>query len=782
MPLPADLPICELEAPFMEALARGPVVVTSPTGSGKSTWIPVWAAGGTDAPAPRVLVVEPRRVACRSLARFVATSLGCELGAEIGYAVRHDDRLGGKTRVAYVTPGVALRMLDRGVDPRCVVILDEFHQRGLETDLLLAVLLASGHRRLAILSATLDGPRVADHIGGELLEASGRLFPVDIRYVEQEPVPGGRHLTDRVARALEQLRGEDGDVLVFLPGKGEIGACQDRLEGHPEFTPVPLHAELPAARQDQAFAVASERRVVLSTNVAETSVTLPGVRSVIDSGLVRGTVYREGRGALTLSAIAMDAADQRAGRAGRLGPGTCLRLWSESGRLEPRTPPEVLREDLSQLVLQAARLGHAAEELPWLDAPREYAMESAHELLRSLSILDGQGRLTDLGREVGRMPVDPALGRLLQAARAHDVLPDMVPLVAALSARRSFFLPGHPRPPEEMEADSITEARCDVTAVIAALRDPRRARGRVRREAAAEAQRVSRQLARLLKVELAAPGTPVRRRELACAILEALPDAAFARRVRRDAWGNGKVEVRLDRDTLVGEKVKTVLVVDQHLMAERGRRLKRIATCCMPVPPAQLRTLGAGQHHSTNARARKDGVLVARIQWRVGTTVLETTEDVPRGPAARQALLDLLRGGRYLRREVEAARDEVEAHNLRAALSGRPVMDFDRWLAERVDQLGFESGEDLPLITSQDLCPALLSPEELAEMDADFPRSIKVGDLRLRVTYDARRRRVTLNATAATGRPPPRDDFLPRFPAGWSVAYHDGKHTVMIRQ
>lgn len=154
MPLPADLPICALKGPFRDALDRGPVVVTSPTGSGKSTWIPVWAAEGSDAPSPRVLVVEPRRVACRSLARFVAASLGCELGAEIGYAVRHDDRLGGRTQVAYVTPGVALRMMDRGLDQRCVVILDEFHQRGLETDLLLAMLLAKNHRRLAILSAT----------------------------------------------------------------------------------------------------------------------------------------------------------------------------------------------------------------------------------------------------------------------------------------------------------------------------------------------------------------------------------------------------------------------------------------------------------------------------------------------------------------------------------------------------------------------------------------------------------------------------------------------------
>jgi len=781
MPLPADLPICELEAPFREAIGRGPVVVTSPTGSGKSTWIPVWAAEAAAAEegAGQVLVVEPRRVACRSLARFVAASLGCELGAEVGYAIRHDDRLIERTRIGYVTPGVALRMLHRRRSPG-VVILDEFHQRGLETDLLLAVLLARGHRRLAILSATLDAAGVAAHIGGEVLEAGGRLYPVQVRYVEQDPVPAGRHLTDRVARALEQLRGQQGDVLVFLPGKAEIGACLSRLEGHPEFDAIPLHAELSPARQDQAFAPAARRRAVLSTNVAETSVTLPGVRSVIDSGLVRRTVYREGRGALTMSVIAMDAADQRAGRAGRLGPGVCLRLWSESGRLEPRTPPEIQREDLSQLVLQAARLGYRTEDLPWLDPPRDYALDSARELLRSLQILDGEGHLTEVGRQVGRLPVDPALGRLLQAARGHDVLQDMVPLVAALSARRSIFLPGHPAPTEEMEPDPLTEARCDVTALILALRDPKLARGRARREALAEAQRVSRQLARLLGVDQASPGAPVQRIPLERAILEALPDAAFARRPRRDAWGNGHVEVTLARDSLVGEKVKTVLVVDQHLMAERGRRLRRIATCCMPAPPARLRSMGAGQHRCTEARVHKrSGALLARIQWSIGTTVLETTEDVPRGPVARQALLDLLRGGRHLAAEVADARDEVEAHNLRAAFEGRPGVDFDCWLQQRMDDIGFDSGEDLPLITRQDLAPGLLTAEERAETDRDFPRALVVGGLHLRASYDLRRRRVTLSASAR-GRPPPRPDFLPRWP-GWSVAYHDGKHTVMLR-
>ena len=775
--LPTDLPICAIETPLKVAMASGPVVVTSPTGSGKSTWIPVWAAEV----AHRVLVVEPRRVACRSLARFVAASTGSRLGRQVGYAVRHDDRLGPETSIGYVTPGVALRLLERPLDAT-LVILDEFHQRGLETDLLLSVLLARGHRRLAVLSATLDGPRVAQHVGGELLKAHGRQYPVDVRHVGQDALPGGRQLVDRVLAALEQLRGQRGDVLVFLPGKAEIMACQQRLAGHPELAPVPLHAQLAPEHQDQAFAPAPGRRVILSTNVAETSVTLPGVRAVVDCGLVRRTVYREGRGALSLLPVALDAADQRAGRAGRLGPGVCLRLWSAAGKLEPHTPPEVLREDLSQLVLQAAQLGHRVEDLPWLDAPRDYAVDSARRLLGSLQLLDSAGQLTAAGRQVGRLPLDPALGRLLLAARRHQALPDMLLLVASLAAGRPLFAAGHPTAAEGSEPDALTEARCDATARILALRDPSLARGRLRREALAEAQRVARQLARMLDVRLADPGTPVRRAELEQAIIDALPDAAFARRPRRDqAWGNGKVELKLSRDSLIEQRVQTVLVVDQHLALERGRSVRRFGSCCLPLPPGRLRALGAGQVHTRAARVDAKGQLLARLEWAIGTTVLERFEQVPTRDAARQALKRLLLEGRHMAPEVNAARDELEAHSLRSALDGGGGgLTLERWLEQRLQQIGFEDGADLPLLTAQDLQPGLLTEQQQAEVDRDFPRQLTIGGMLLRATYDVGRRRVTLQAKAR-GRPPPREDFLPRWP-GWSVAYHDGKHSVLLRQ
>jgi ATP-dependent helicase HrpB len=779
--LDGDLPVCVLEAPFRGALRRGPVVLTSPTGSGKSTWAPLWAADLW--PDERVLVVEPRRVACRSLARFVARRSRVDLGREVGYAVRHDDRVGPATRVAFITPGVALRMLhDAGVSGGTTVLLDEFHQRGLETDLLLALLLERDHRRLGVLSATLDGERVARHVGGELLAADGRLFPVEIRHLDPDPVPGSHQLAERVAQALATLRDGEGDVLVFLPGKGEINDCLARLEGDPLFDVLPLHAELPSRQQDRAFEPCDRRRVILSTNVAETSVTLPWVRSVIDSGLVRRTIYREGRGALTLTPVAADAAEQRAGRAGRLAPGVCLRLWSASARLEQRTPPEILREDLSQLVLQAARFDRQAERLPWLDPPRSFAVEEARSLLNGLGLLDERSSsLTEAGRQVGRLPLDPVLGRLLLAGLACGAADDMVLLVAALSIGRSLFIRGEPRVPDEVEPDPLTSARCDAAALILALRRPELARGRVRREALQEARRVAAQLARLLGVELDGPDRPVHRDPLEQAVFQALPGAAFARRPRRrDAWGNGRVEVVLARESLIEDKVPTILVVDQRVVAEQRRRaLRRIATCCMPAAPGRLRALGAGRLRATAPRVL-EGQLVARLEWVIGTTVLETFEDLPTGEAARDALVALLLGGGLHRHAVLAARDELEAFALRASMEGTAAPPrFEDWLRQRVEAIGFESGADLPLITEGDLRADLLDPAERARIDRDFPRSLTVGGLTLDVEYDLLEQRVTLHARAPGGGPP-RPDFLPRWP-GWTVAYHDGKHTVMLR-
>ena len=348
------LPIESLRPAFDDAFRAGPVVVSAPTGSGKSTRVPAWLLAGAS-PSRPVWVIEPRRVACRALASRVASEEGSRLGGRVGYRVRDDDRTSAETQLVFATPGIALRQL---ADVRAchAVVVDELHERRLDVDLLLALLRHERTAGLVVMSATFAGDEIAAGLGGTHLHAEGRMFPVRITHVGDRP-PDRQELVERVEAALARAANDPGDVLVFLPGKGEIHAVYERLAPRRDITTLTLHGGLTLDEQARVFEPAQKRKVILCTNVAETSLTVPGVGVVIDSGLVRRTRYHQGRGFLTLMPIADDSAEQRAGRAGRTAPGVCYRLWSQATRLSPSTPPEVHRESLVPLVLGAAGAG-----------------------------------------------------------------------------------------------------------------------------------------------------------------------------------------------------------------------------------------------------------------------------------------------------------------------------------------------------------------------------------------------------------------------------------------
>ena len=388
------LPIDSIREDLLQALSQGPLVVTAPTGTGKSTQVPRWCAS-----LGKVLVVEPRRVACRGLAARVAELEGSPLGTRVGYSVRDDQRAGPETEILFATPGVVLRLLAPGkLEGFAAVILDEFHERRWDTDLILALLRRSPGPALLVMSATLEGERVAKHLGGRHLHAEGRSYPVEkIHLPGRNLLPERSGLEERVPAALERALRDEGDVLVFLPGKGEIASLSAILKSkYPYLEILEIHGGLTLEAQARIFRPGRKQRVILATNVAETSITVPRITSVIDSGLVRRTTYHYGRGYLTLVPVAADSAEQRAGRAGRLAPGKCFRLWSEKARLAPVTPPEIHRESLAGLFLAAAACGADPRKLDFLDPPREYALEDALEELRTLGALD-QG--AGLGRE-----------------------------------------------------------------------------------------------------------------------------------------------------------------------------------------------------------------------------------------------------------------------------------------------------------------------------------------------------------------------------------------------
>ena len=448
---PPQLPVTRALADIAAAARPGAcAVVTAPPGTGKTTLLPpavAVALAGYEASAGRVLVTQPRRVAARAAARRIARLLGEEVGGQVGYSVRGDSRVSGRTRVEMVTPGVALRRLQR--DPELpgvsALIVDEFHERDLDTDLALAFALdARSALRddlfVALTSATLEASRTVDFLrastGEEpaLVDIPGDIFPLELRYappprgveavgaIGNERVGVRREYLAHVARTVEEtVATTEGSVLVFLPGVGEIETVRGnlRLGDIPVLT---LHGQLSTAEQDRALSPASGRRVILSTSIAESSLTVPGVSVVVDAGLAREPRFDAGRCLSSLVTVPASLArlEQRAGRAARTGPGIAVRVMGsvDVARRPAQSAPGIATQDLTDARLQVASWGTPVEELALLDAPPAGTWEAAGQRLSSLGAIDEAGAATALGRTLASLPLDPPLGRALLASSA----------------------------------------------------------------------------------------------------------------------------------------------------------------------------------------------------------------------------------------------------------------------------------------------------------------------------------------------------------------------------
>jgi ATP-dependent helicase HrpB len=486
-PRPAlpTLPILEALPALRAALAAGPAaVLEAPPGAGKSTVVPLALLDEPWVRGRKILMLEPRRLAARAVAQRMAETLGETVGMTVGHRMRLDTRVGPHTRIEVVTEGVLTRMLqsDPALEGVAAVLFDEFHERSLQADTGLALCLDARATlgtdlRIVVMSATLDGAAVsalltrATGATAPVVTAAGRMYPVAVRYVGRAmPVlPGGDESPERLlALAVQRaLRECEGDVLAFLPGAGEIRRALAMLEGMPEVKGsvalLPLYGELPPAEQARALAPdpGGRRRVVLATNIAETSLTLPGVRAVVDSGLVRRAAFDPvtGMSRLETRRISRAAADQRAGRAGRVAEGACYRLWSEGAQrsLAAQTPPEIVEADLAPLALDLAEWGaDQAMTLPWLDVPPAPMLDSARDLLQRLGALDDARRITAHGRALARLPTHPRLAHLLLEARRRGESRLGAQLAAVLGERD--LLRG--RPGEARDADVL--ARLDL--------------------------------------------------------------------------------------------------------------------------------------------------------------------------------------------------------------------------------------------------------------------------------------------------------------------------------
>src|SRR5262245_2193674 len=430
------LPIDEALPALTSALGgSSAAVLVAPPGAGKTTRVPLVLLDEPWVKRRKILVLEPRRLAARAAAARMASTLGEQVGDTVGLRVRFDSKVTSRTRVEVVTEGVFTRLIldDPSLESVAAVLFDEFHERSLDADLGLALArdAQQGLRqdlRLLVMSATLDGARVAAALGNARVVASeGRAFPIETRYLGRDPrAPIERQVVDAAARA---LRAETGSLLVFLPGAGEIRRCEMLLRERVTAADIDifaLYGALDAREQDRAIspAPAGRRKVVLATSIAETSLTIEGVRVVIDSGLSRVPRYEPDVGLTRLETVRVSraAADQRRGRAGRMEPGVCYRLWDEpqTGALEPYTRPEILSADLSSFLLDLAQWGVADPgKLAFLDPPPQGALAEARALLAELGAVDLAGRITGEGRKLRALPLQPRLARMVVDAAAE---------------------------------------------------------------------------------------------------------------------------------------------------------------------------------------------------------------------------------------------------------------------------------------------------------------------------------------------------------------------------
>ncbi len=429
--LPIDAVLADVRA---QAAACPRLVLVAPPGAGKTTRVPLVLMDEPFAKGGKIILLEPRRLAARAAAERMAQTLGERLGETIGLRVRLQSAISARTRIEVVTEGVFARMIldDPSLEGVAAVVFDEFHERSLDADLGLALALEAqaGLRedlRILVMSATLDGARVSRLMGDcPVLVSEGRAFPVETRHVPREP---RNRIEDEMVRTiLTALRAESGSILAFLPGQGEIRRVAQMLEGAvgDNVEIAPLFGAMDRAAQDKAVQPAAKgiRKIVLATSLAETSITIEGVRVVIDCGLARVPRFEPDLGLTRLETVRVSraAADQRRGRAGRTEPGVCFRLWEEAatGALEPFTAPEILSADLSGLLLDLAAWGvREPDQLAWLDPPPVAALKEARALLVSLGALEGDGALTGEGRAIRALALPPRLARMvIEAARA----------------------------------------------------------------------------------------------------------------------------------------------------------------------------------------------------------------------------------------------------------------------------------------------------------------------------------------------------------------------------
>jgi ATP-dependent helicase HrpB len=628
------LPILEIIPELKRKLASGTtLVLQAPPGAGKSTVLPLELLKEPWLQGKKIVMLEPRRLAARAVATRMASLLGEQVGETVGYRVRFDNRVSRSTRMEVVTEGILTRMLqqDNTLEDVGLVLFDEFHERSLHADLALALCrevqqVLREDLRIVIMSATLDTGKLASLLGNApVLDSSGRQHPVTYQYQEPESgIPLHRQMASAIRRAYTQ---HEGDILAFLPGIGEIQRTQELLEQDlPQAVLHPLYGDLSPARQQEALLPdsAGRRKIVLATSIAETSLTIEGIKVVVDSGYSRVPRFdlRTGLTRLETVRVTRDTADQRAGRAGRLGPGTAIRLWSEGyhHHLVPHNTPEILEADLTPAVLELSNWGvKQILDLAWLTPPPSAAVARARELLRQLGALEDD-RITERGKELLRLPTHPRIAHLLLEGTVFG-LKALATDIAALLEERD---------PLSREAGS------NLTLRVEALR---RWRGKEYAHADRNVlERIERVAASWRKtLGVATDNVLPPDHQVGRLLAAAYPERIARQREQNNRYrlANGRLVKLEEHDPLSHESWLAVAHMDA------GSNEGRIHLAA-PVDPEDI--LYLAHEKDVITWDREKGLLIARREQRIGDIIVKTApiRDIPEN-ARRQVLLDLIK-------------------------------------------------------------------------------------------------------------------------------------------
>ncbi|MEZ8205225.1 helicase-related protein [Vibrio splendidus] len=789
------LPIDSYQNVFHEQIANSHLVVEAETGSGKSTRLPLWASQHG-----RVLVVEPRRIACTSLAKYLAQQSGEKLGSKVGYAIKLESEYNEQTNVVFVTPGIALRWLSEdGLASFDVIVVDEFHERRWDIDLLVAILKQKESHRLVITSATIEGERLAHYLDANRISCEGRTYQVAIehRANESRTLPDIRHLEQRIAEEVNhQLIASSGDILVFLPGKKEIVQCEQALAKNPDIQVVKLHASVSEKERDLALSgrnINTEgnglRKVILATNVAETSLTIPDIGVVIDSGLERRTVQRNGRTTLMLKSISRASAKQRAGRAGRVMDGVCVRLYGEHAALELVTPPELQREELTEPMLAAACCGAPFESLSFLDPIPEKSLNSATQTLLTMEAINTDHQITEHGKKLYPLPIDALYADIVTRIKTKALKEAMVDLTAALSVpARLYQLPNNA---EHLEALAQQEKEgCDLSLLIQIVRGREYPHLDIDQQALNEAQGLAKQMREVFELPQLEVASRFQRIELLKTIVHLHPELVFVRRLKRnEAFANGVLEVVLGRQNRFLDNAQAMLVLDTHSLPGRGvKQTLTLATVTAPIPLELIIEAELGEWEQGETRVNDDGVFTEMALVYAGRTI--TTKLVAaEGKLSLKPIVDLVLKGVQLPGFAKVRTQEIKHWQLYVKLGLDEQtqytleienINFELWLIEQLEVLGVTDVSELEMFDHADIPFDGIPSWFYSEFSEKYPFALSLADLQLDVEYLPARKLIYVHYQSGSRKLSPKRWELPTW-SGWRIQYKKASRIIDIK-